>query len=70
MNSTLFNAGLTKAQVAAFDMAGEFLVVVHGGTDEAAQAHEILEGTAHTHLQAHGTLTSDARGPDLSRTRL
>ena len=50
--------------------AGEFLVVVHGDAGETMRAHEILEGTAQTHLQAHGTPTSDARGPDPLRTRL
>ena len=50
--------------------AGEFLVVVHGGAGETMRAHEILEGTAPSHLQSHGTPTSDASGPDLLRTRL
>jgi hypothetical protein len=34
--------------------AGEFLVIVHGGSDETMRAHQILEGTAQTHLQTHG----------------
>ncbi len=41
--------------------AGEFLVVVHGSADEARQAHQILEGTAHTHLQRHGFPALDSR---------
>ena len=38
--------------------AGEFLVVVHGGSEETAQAHRILHGTTHLHLQTH--VTEDA----------
>lgn len=61
----LIAAGVPRNQALKYQdrlQAGEFLVVVHGGADEAAQAHEILEGTARTHLQAYGTVTTDSRG--------
>lgn len=35
--------------------AGEFLVIVHSDADETRRAHEILETTGQTHLQAHHT---------------
>lgn len=34
--------------------AGEFLVVVHGTLEETARAHEVLQGTSHTSVSAHG----------------
>jgi hypothetical protein len=37
--------------------AGEFLVVVHGSASETAKAHEILDGTAPTHLESHSSAT-------------
>jgi hypothetical protein len=52
----LIAAGVPKDQAIKYQdrlQAGEFLVVVHGGTDETQRAHQILEGTAQTHLQTH-----------------
>jgi hypothetical protein len=69
----LIAAGIPRDQALKYQdrlQAGEFLVVVHGGADEAAQAHEILEGTGQTHLQAHGTPTLDTRRHDPLRTRM
>ena len=69
----LVAAGIPRDQALKYQarlQAGEFLVVVHGGAGETMRAHEILEGTAQTHLQVHGTPTSDAGGPDSLRTRL
>lgn len=39
--------------------AGEFLVVAHGGSEETLLAHQILDGTAQTHLQTHGRMGRD-----------
>ena len=53
----LVAAGVPQDQAIKYQdrlQAGEFLIVVHGGTDETRRAHEILEGTAETHLQTHG----------------
>ena len=53
----LIAAGVPQDQAIKYQdrlQAGEFLIVVHGGTDETRRAHEILEGTAQTHLQTHG----------------
>ena len=69
----LVAAGIPRDQALKYQarlQAGEFLIVVHGGAGETMRAHEILEGTAQTHLQVHGTPTSDAGGPDSLRTRL
>ena len=69
----LIASGVPRDQALKYQerlQAGEFLVVVHGSTGETMRAHEMLEDTAQTHLQAHGTPTSDARGPDPLRTRL
>ena len=43
--------------------AGEFLVVVHGGAGEMMRAHEILEGTTPSHLQAHGAAEGSETRP-------
>ena len=61
----LIVAGVPRDQALKYQdrlQAGEYLVVVHGSAGETMRAHEILEGTAHTHLQAHGTTTIDSRG--------
>jgi len=53
----LVASGVPREQALRYQerlQAGEFLVVVHGGAGETMRAHEILEGTAPTHLQAHG----------------
>lgn len=53
----LVAAGVPRDQALMYQerlKAGEFLVVVHGSAGETARAHEILGGTAQTHLQAHG----------------
>jgi hypothetical protein len=53
----LMALGIPREQAIKYQerlQAGEFLVVVHGSADEAVKAHEVLEGTAQTHLQAHG----------------
>ena len=53
----LVASGVPREQALRYQerlQAGEFLVVVHGGAGETKRAHEILEGTAPTHLQAHG----------------
>ncbi len=57
----LIAAGIPRDQALKYQdrlQAGEFLVVVHGSADEARRAHQILEGTAHTHLQTHGLSTT------------
>jgi len=53
----LVAAGVPREQALKYQdrlQAGEFLVVVHGSTGDTARAHEILERTQQTHLQAHG----------------
>lgn len=55
--SGLVAADIPKNQAIKYQerlQAGEFLVVVHGDVLETIRAHEILEGTGHLHLQAHG----------------
>lgn len=39
--------------------AGEFLVVVHGGSEETLRAHQILDGTPMTLLQAYPAAVPD-----------
>ncbi len=69
----LVAAGVPRDQALIYQdrlQAGEFLVVVHGGEGEAARAHEILEGTAPTHLRAHSGLASgNAAIRPMERTR-
>jgi hypothetical protein len=58
--SALVAAGVPRDQALKYQerlQAGEFLVVVHRGAEEAASAHEVLEGTSPIHLQAHGAAT-------------
>ena len=53
----LVASGIPKNQALRYQerlQAGEFLVLVHGDARETARAHEILEGTDHLHLHAHG----------------
>ncbi len=50
--------------------AGEFLVVVHGSADETARAHEILEGTTQTHLQAHSAVTESSADSSMPGMRM
>jgi len=50
--------------------AGEFLVVVHGSADETARAHEILEGTTQTHLQAHNAVTESSADSSMPGMRM
>jgi hypothetical protein len=50
--------------------AGEFLIIVHGDADETVRAHNILEGTAQTHLQTHGAGELNSQGHLLPCTRL
>lgn len=53
----LVAAGVPRDQAVMYQerlKAGEFLVIVHGPAGETARAHEILEGTTQTHLQAYG----------------
>jgi hypothetical protein len=55
----LIAAGVPHDQAIKYQdrlQAGEFLVIVHGGADETRRAHQILEGTAQTHLQLHGAV--------------
>lgn len=52
----LVAAGIPRDQAVKYQdqlQAGEFLVVVHGSASETARAHEILDGTTNTHLQAY-----------------
>ncbi len=60
----LVAAGIPRDQALRYQerlQAGEFLVVVHGSADALGRAHEILSGTAPTHLQMHGE-SPDASG--------
>lgn len=52
----LMAAGIPREQALRYQerlQAGEFVVVVHGGTAQTARAHEILEGTEHIHLTTY-----------------
>ena len=69
----LVASGIPRDQALKYQerlQAGEFLVVVHGSAGETMRAHEILEGTAHTHLQAHNTPAIDSRGGFQPQARL
>jgi hypothetical protein len=71
--SSLIASGVPRDQALKYQdrlQAGEFVVVVHQGEGEAAQASEILAGTAYTHLQTHGTPMVDSRGRLEPQTRL
>jgi hypothetical protein len=68
----LVAAGVPRDQALKYQerlQAGEFLVIVHGSADETLRAHEILDGTAQTHLQTHCAGELDARGHLLPCTR-
>ena len=59
--SGLVASGVPRDQAIRYQerlQAGEFLVVVHGGVGQAAQAHEILAGTEQTYLHTHGGANS------------
>jgi len=45
--------------------AGEFLVVIHGSPDDTARAHELLEGTTQTHIQAYAAPMQDNSMPGM-----
>jgi hypothetical protein len=52
----LIAAGVPRDQALKYQerlQAGEFLVVVHGGSEEARRAHQILDGTPSTLLQSY-----------------
>lgn len=55
--SALVAAGIPKDHALKYQArleAGEFLVIVHGSPADASKAHELLQGTAQTTLEAHG----------------
>ncbi len=60
----LIAVGILRARALKYQerlQADESLVLVHGSTADARRAHQILEGTAQTHLQRHGISTLDSR---------
>ena len=55
--NALIATGIPRHQALKYQdrlQAGEFLVVVHSGSDQAKRAHEILEQTEHSVLHAYG----------------
>jgi hypothetical protein len=69
----LIAAGVPRDQALKYQdrlQAGEYVVVVHGGAGESTRAHEILEGTAPTHLQAHVAATEGERTQSFSHAGL
>jgi hypothetical protein len=71
--NALIAAGVPRDQALKYQerlQAGEYLVVVHGGSDEPKQAHEILSGTAQTHLNRFGTPATAGSAHDLSGRNL
>jgi hypothetical protein len=54
--NALVAAGIPQHEALKYEsrlQAGEYLIVVHGGAEQATLAHEILEGTPQTHLQMY-----------------
>ena len=54
--SGLMAAGVPKDQALKYQdrlQAGDFLIVVHGSTNEIEAAHQILQSTDHTQLEAY-----------------
>jgi hypothetical protein len=69
----LVAAGIPRDQAVKYQdqlQAGEFLVVVHGTAGETARAHEILDGTTNTHLQAYGTTAQSSAGNSMPGMRM
>ena len=61
--NALMAVGIPRDQALKYQerlQAGEFVVVVHGDTDELTRAREILSGTAQTHLESHTTTLHDS----------
>lgn len=59
----LVAAGIPRHQALKYQarlQAGEFMVVVHGNSVEAAKAHEILEASGQTFLQLHRADAEDS----------
>jgi len=69
----LIASGVPREQALKYQerlQAGEFLVVVHGSADAAARAHEILDGTAQTHLQTHSMAAEDSAADSMAGMRM
>ncbi len=57
-------AGIPRDQAIKYQdrlQAGEFLVVVHGSSDESMRAHEILQKSGQVDLQTHGIDLQNSR---------
>lgn len=69
----LVAAGIPRDQAVKYQdqlQAGEFLLVVHGSPSETARAHEILDGTPNTHLQAYGMAARSSEGRSMPGMRM
>lgn len=69
----LVAAGIPRDQAVKYQdqlKAGEFLVVVHGSASETARAHEILDGTTNTHLQAYSTTAQSSADNSMPGMRM
>ncbi len=69
----LVAAGIPRDQAVKYQdqlQAGEFLLVVHGSASEMARAHEILDGTTNTHLQAYGTAAQSSPANSMPGIRM